>query len=244
VSRAASPLLVDARDLEKVYRAGDVAVPALRGVSLAVSSGEWLAIIGSSGSGKSTLMNILGCLDQPTRGSYRLAGEEVAGLDRDRLAEIRNRTIGFVFQSFNLLPRTSALENVELPLLYAGVAAGERRRRATRALERVGLADRLLHLPSQLSGGEQQRVAIARALVGDPRLVLADEPTGNLDSRTSLEIVELFRELQSTGMTVILVTHEREIAEVAARIVEMRDGRIVSDLRQPRDGARAEASAP
>jgi putative ABC transport system ATP-binding protein len=244
VSDAPGPLLVDARDLEKVYRSGDVAVRALRGVSLAVASGEWLAIIGSSGSGKSTLMSILGCLDQPTRGSYRLAGEEVGGLDRDRLAEIRNRTIGFVFQSFNLLPRTSALENVELPLLYAGATASERRRRATRALERVGLSDRLQHLPSQLSGGEQQRVAIARALVGDPRLVLADEPTGNLDSRTSLEIVELFRELQRSGITVVLVTHEREIADVAARVVEMRDGRVVSDLRRPRQSDSAEVAAP
>jgi len=243
VSRLTAAPLVDACDLEKVYRTGDVDVPALRGVTLAIEAGEAVAIIGSSGSGKSTLMNIIGCLDRPTRGSYRLAGEEVARLDRDRLAAIRNRTIGFVFQSFNLLPRTSALENVELPLLYAGVRGDERRRRATRALERVGLGDRVRHLPSQLSGGQQQRVAIARALVAEPALLLADEPTGNLDSRTSLEIVSLFRELGRTGITVVLVTHEREIADTAARVVEMRDGRIVSDVRRRVAGVGAEVAA-
>jgi putative ABC transport system ATP-binding protein len=224
--------LLEARDLHKVYDAGDVAVHALRGVSLCVEAGESVAILGSSGSGKSTLMNILGCLDRPTRGSYRLAGEEVAHLDRDRLAEIRNGTVGFVFQSFQLLPRTSALENVELPLLYAGASARERRRRATAALDRVGLADRLRHQPSQLSGGQQQRVAIARALVADPKLILADEPTGNLDSRTSVEIMALFQELVAIGITVVLVTHEADVAACAARAVEMRDGEIVADARR------------
>jgi putative ABC transport system ATP-binding protein len=229
--KAAAPL-VDARDLEKVYETGDVAVRALDGVSLRVEAGESLAIMGSSGSGKSTLMNVLGCLDRPTRGSYRLAGEEVARLDRDRLAAIRNRTLGFVFQSFQLLPRTSALENVELPLVYAGVAARERHRRATAALERVGLGERVDSLPNQLSGGQQQRVAIARALVNEPRLILADEPTGNLDTRTSFEILALFQELVAAGITLLLVTHEHDVAACAARVVEMRDGRIVRDERQ------------
>ena len=223
--------LVDARDLHKTYRSGDVEVQALRGVSLAVEAGESLAIVGSSGSGKSTLMGILGCLDRPTRGRYFLAGEEVGALRRDRLAEIRNRTLGFVFQSFHLLPRTSALENVELPLLYAGVSRRERRRRAALALERVGLGDRLGHAPSQLSGGQQQRVAIARALVGDPRLLLADEPTGNLDSRTSAEILALLQQLVAAGITVVLVTHEPAVAACVARIVELRDGRVVADRR-------------
>jgi putative ABC transport system ATP-binding protein len=233
--------LLEARDLHRTYQTGEVAVHALCGVSLDVEAGESLAIIGASGSGKSTLMNILGCLDRPTRGSYRLGGEEVAHLDRNRLAEIRNRTLGFVFQSFNLLPRTSALENVELPLLYAGVAARERRRRAAAALERVGLGDRLDRHASQLSGGQQQRVAIARALVGEPRVVLADEPTGNLDSRTSLEIMDLLDGLVAAGITVVLVTHERDIAARAARVIEMQDGRIVRDERQAprRDGGPA-----
>jgi putative ABC transport system ATP-binding protein len=235
--------LIDARDLEKVYAAGAVAVRALDGVSLRVEAGESLAIVGSSGSGKSTLMHVLGCLDRPTRGSYRLAGEEVARLDRDRLAAIRNRTLGFVFQSFQLLPRTSALENVELPLLYAGVAAHERHRRATAALERVGLGDRAGHLPSQLSGGQQQRVAIARALVNEPRLILADEPTGNLDTRTSLEILGLFQGLVADGITLLLVTHEAEVAACAARVVEMRDGRIVRDERRVPAPAAAGAGA-
>ena len=223
--------LLEAHDLHKTYAAGDVQVHALRGVSLSVAAGEWLAIMGSSGSGKSTLMNILGCLDRPTRGRYRLAGDEVGDLGRNRLAEIRNRALGFVFQSFNLLPRTSALENVELPLLYAGVAGRERRRRAAAALERVGLGHRVRHPPSQLSGGEQQRVAIARALVGEPRVILADEPTGNLDSATSAEVVELFGRLVREGMTLLLVTHEADIAAHAARVVQMKDGRIVADAR-------------
>ena len=234
--------LIDARDLEKVYESGDVQVHALRGVSLTIAAGESLAIMGSSGSGKSTLMNVLGCLDRPTRGHYRLAGEDVEALDRDRLADIRNRTIGFVFQSFQLLPRTSARENVELPLLYAGVSTKQRRQRAEAALARVGLADRAGHQPNQLSGGQQQRVAIARALVNEPKLILADEPTGNLDSRTSLEIMALFQQLGAAGITVLLVTHEREISEHAARVIEMRDGEIVADVRrEPRraQGARA-----
>jgi putative ABC transport system ATP-binding protein len=233
--------LVDARDLEKVYDAGAVAVRALDGVTLRIEAGESLAIMGSSGSGKSTLLHVLGCLDRPTRGSYRLAGEEVARLDRDRLAAIRNRTLGFVFQSFQLLPRTSALENVELPLLYAGVRAVERRRRAREALERVGLGARLAALPSQLSGGQQQRVAIARALVNGPRLILADEPTGNLDTRTSFEILALFQELVAAGITLVLVTHEPDVAACLARVVEMRDGRIVRDARQVPAPAPAQA---
>ncbi|MEB2343569.1 MAG: ABC transporter ATP-binding protein [Deltaproteobacteria bacterium] len=227
-----SGALVDARDLEKVYEAGEAAVRALDGVSLRVETGESLAIMGSSGSGKSTLLHVLGCLDRPTRGSYRLAGQEVARLDRDALAGIRNRTLGFVFQSFQLLPRTSALENVELPLLYAGLPARERRTRAAHALARVGLGARLDALPNQLSGGQQQRVAIARALVNEPRLILADEPTGNLDTRTSFEILALFQELVAAGITLVLVTHEPDIAACLARQVEMRDGRIVRDLRQ------------
>jgi putative ABC transport system ATP-binding protein len=221
--------LIEIRDLHKTYDAGDVEVHALRGVSLDIEAGESVAIMGSSGSGKSTLMNILGCLDRPTRGSYRLDGEEVARLGRDRLAEIRNRTLGFVFQSFNLLARTSAIENVELPLVYAGVGRRERRGRAREALERVGLGARAEHTPNQLSGGQQQRVAIARALVTRPRVILADEPTGNLDSATSLEIMALMGELVASGITVVLVTHEHDIAAHAARVIEVRDGLIRSD---------------
>jgi putative ABC transport system ATP-binding protein len=224
--------LIEIRDLHKTYDSGDVQVHALRGVSLDVAAGESVAIMGSSGSGKSTLMNILGCLDRPTRGAYRLAGADVASLDRDRLAEIRNRVIGFVFQNFNLLARTSALENVELPLVYAGVGRRERRERAAAALARVGLGGRVDHTPSQLSGGQQQRVAIARALVTTPQLILADEPTGNLDSRTSEEIMALFQDLVAGGMTVVLVTHESDIAACAARVVDMLDGQIRSDERR------------
>jgi putative ABC transport system ATP-binding protein len=224
-------MLIEVRDLHKTYEAGDVQVHALRGVSLDIDAGESVAIVGSSGSGKSTLMHILGCLDRPSRGSYRLAGEEVGRLDGDRLAEIRNRTIGFVFQSFNLLPRTSAVENVELPLLYAGVGTAARRRRAVAVLERMGLGDRLGHSADQLSGGQQQRVAIARALVGDPRVILADEPTGNLDSRTSAEIMGLFQDLVATGITVVLVTHERDVSAYASHLVHIRDGQIVADTR-------------
>ncbi len=219
-------------NITRVFDTGQVQVHALRGVSLDVAGGGCLAIMGASGSGKSTLMNILGLLDRPTGGSYRLLGEDTSRMTPGRLAELRNRTIGFVFQNFNLLPRTSALENVELPLLYRGTTARERRRLATAALERVGLADRAHHAPSQLSGGQQQRVAIARALVAAPSVILADEPTGNLDSRTSIEIMHLFRELVDEGLTVVLVTHEPDIALWAERVVEMKDGQIVSDRLQ------------
>ncbi|MBK8480949.1 MAG: ABC transporter ATP-binding protein [Proteobacteria bacterium] len=228
----ALPPLVRLQQVTKVYRMGDVDLHALRGVSLEIAQGGMTAIMGASGSGKSTLMNIVGCLDRPSGGSYQLAGRDISGLGRAALADVRNRTLGFVFQSFNLLSRTSALENVELPLLYAGVAGRERQRRAVSALERVGLADRLRHHPAQLSGGQQQRVAIARALVLDPRLILADEPTGNLDSSTSAEVMALFRQLALTGITVVLVTHEADIAAYAERVIVMRDGRVQSDQRQ------------
>ncbi len=224
--------LLRVEDVHKVYKAGEVEVRALAGVSLAVKRGELLAIMGSSGSGKSTLMNILGCLDRPTRGSYVLAGREVSKMSRDELAEVRNETLGFVFQNFNLLARTSALENVELPLVYRGTPARERERRAMAALDRVGLARRIDHTPAQLSGGQQQRVAIARALVGEPLVILADEPTGNLDSRTSIEVMALFQELVRSGMTVVLVTHESDIAEFATRVVVVKDGLLVSDVEQ------------
>jgi putative ABC transport system ATP-binding protein len=224
--------LIQLEDVTKTYAMGDVEVHALRGVSLAIAPGEFTAIMGASGSGKSTLMNVLGCLDRPTTGRYLLNGEEVSQLAPDELAEVRNRRLGFVFQSFNLLARTTALENVELPLLYAGAATGERRARAERALARVGLADRAAHHPNQMSGGQQQRVAIARALVNEPGVILADEPTGNLDSRTSTGIMALFQELGRTGITVLLVTHEPDIAEYASRIVVMRDGLVVSDARR------------
>jgi putative ABC transport system ATP-binding protein len=224
--------LIELSGVTKTYDSGDVQVHALRGVSLSIERGEFVAIMGASGSGKSTLMNILGCLDRPTSGSYRLEGEEIGTLDRDRLAELRNGTLGFVFQSFNLLSRTSALENVELPLLYSHVTSAERRRRAEAALARVNLAERKHHHPNQLSGGQQQRVAIARALVGEPRIILADEPTGNLDSRTSVEVMALLQELGDSGITVVLVTHEPDIAAYAGRIIEMRDGRVRSDVRR------------
>jgi len=238
--------LIEVSDLHKTYEAGDVPVLALRGVSLGIEAGESVAIMGSSGSGKSTLMNILGCLDRPSRGTYRLNGIPVASMNRSQLAEVRSRFLGFVFQSFNLLARTSAIDNVELPLVYAGVHGRERRRRAETALRRVGLADRMEHLPNQLSGGQQQRVAIARALVGEPKVILADEPTGNLDSRTSIEIMALFQELVASGITVVLVTHEGDIAGYSARVIEMRDGQVVSDRRQvpvPAQGALMEKSA-
>jgi putative ABC transport system ATP-binding protein len=233
--------LIELHDIRKTYVMGDVQVHALRGVTFSVEEGEFVAIMGSSGSGKSTLMNTLGCLDRPSSGRYVLDGHEVSRLDRDRLAEIRNRTIGFVFQQFNLLARTSAVENVELPLLYAGLPARERLRRATAALERVGLGSRLDHHPNQLSGGQQQRVAIARALVANPRLVLADEPTGNLDSRTSVEVMALLQELGRTGITVVLVTHESDIAEHAARVIVMKDGLVRSDERRTPVPARVDA---
>ncbi|WNG50492.1 ABC transporter ATP-binding protein [Archangium minus] len=224
--------LIALRSVSKIYRSGDVEVAALRSVDFTVEHGDFVAIMGSSGSGKSTLMNILGCLDRPTSGQYLLEGQDVSRLDRNDLAIVRNRTLGFVFQSFNLLARTSALENVELPMLYAGLPARERRQRAREALERVGLGARLDHHPRQLSGGQQQRVAIARALVSRPRVILADEPTGNLDSRTSVEVMALFQELRREGITLVLVTHEPDIAGYAGRVVVVKDGRILSDRRQ------------
>ncbi|MDD5306127.1 MAG: ABC transporter ATP-binding protein [Deltaproteobacteria bacterium] len=230
--------------VSKVYRAGETEVHALAGVDLEVGAGEFVAIMGPSGSGKSTLMNILGCLDRPTTGRYLLDGRDVTTFDRGRLAEERNRTIGFVFQGFNLLARTSALENVELPLVYSGAPRRERIRRAREALDRVGLTDRAHHAPSQLSGGQQQRVAIARALVTSPRLILADEPTGNLDTRTSIDVMALFQDLWRAGLTVLVVTHEPDVAGFAARVIATRDGRIVSDACQTARDARAAGGAP
>jgi putative ABC transport system ATP-binding protein len=224
--------LIELKDLARIYQSGDTEFAALRDVNLSIDRGEFVAVTGSSGSGKSTLMNILGCLDTPSRGSYLLEGRDVAGLSRIELARVRNQFIGFVFQNFNLLARTSALENVELPLIYARVPVEERHRRAREALERVGLAHRAGHHPSQLSGGQQQRVAIARALVTQPPLILADEPTGNLDSITSMEIMKLLAELQHSGITIVFVTHEPDIAAYAARKLTLKDGSVVSDLRQ------------
>ena len=232
--------LIQLEDVWKTYVMGDVQLHALRGVSLSIDAGEFTAIMGASGSGKSTLMNLLGCLDRPTSGRYRLDGQDVSDLSSDALALIRNRTLGFVFQSFNLLSRTSAVENVELPLLYGNVPAAERHARATEALERVGLGGRVDHHPNQMSGGQQQRVAIARALVNRPRILLADEPTGNLDSRTSEDVMALFQELGHSGITVILVTHEPDIAAFATRVISMRDGLVRSDVRQaPRAAVKA-----
>jgi putative ABC transport system ATP-binding protein len=225
--------VIEIRSLEKVYRMGEVEVHALKGVDLTVERGDFVAIMGPSGSGKSTLMNIVGCLDRPSSGTYRLDGVDVSRLDRDQRAEIRNSKIGFVFQSFNLLARTRATENVELPILYSdlGLTSEERARRARQALARVGLAGREDHYPSQLSGGQQQRVAIARALVTDPAILLADEPTGNLDSRTSEEIMGIFQELNDAGKTAILITHEPDIAAHAKRVIYLRDGLIWRDER-------------
>jgi putative ABC transport system ATP-binding protein len=217
------------RDLSREYRMGEESILALRGVSLDIHRNEYVAIMGPSGSGKSTMMNLLGCLDTPTGGEYWLNGVEVSQLSDDDLARVRNREIGFVFQTFNLLPRSTALHNVELPLVYAGVSARERRSRATTALERVGLADRMDHRPNELSGGQRQRVAIARALVNEPSILLADEPTGNLDSVTSEEIMRVFGGLHAAGQTVIMVTHEPDIAAHAGRVVVLRDGRVESD---------------
>ena len=225
--------LIEARGLVKTYRMGDQVVQALDGVSLDIEAGEFVAIMGASGSGKSTLMNILGCLDRPGSGTLRLAGEEVEALDGDALASIRNRRIGFVFQQFNLLPRTSALDNVALPMVYAGIKPAERRSRALAALQRVGLGERAMHTPAELSGGQQQRVAIARALVNQPSLILADEPTGALDTQTSEDIMRLLATLNAQGMTIVMVTHETDIALWARRRVVFRDGRIVEDRLQP-----------
>ena len=233
--------VIDLSEVSKVYRPGDVELRALDSVSLHVQEGEFVAVMGSSGSGKSTLMNIIGCLDRPTSGHYTLAGQAVSEMSRRDLARVRSRSLGFVFQQFNLLARTSALENVELPLEYAGVGGRERRRRATLALTRVGLSDRLDHNPNQLSGGQQQRVAIARSIVNEPKVVLADEPTGALDSRTSVEVMAIFQELWRAGITVLLVTHEPEVAEFASRLIVMRDGRILSD--QPQQAREAALSA-
>jgi len=237
--------LIRTRDLARTYRVGDMEVRALDGVTLEIVAGEFVAVMGPSGSGKSTFMNVLGCLDRPTRGEYFFDAHPVAALPDDALAAFRNRYIGFVFQNFNLLPRTSALENVELPLIYAGVAARERSARAGEMIAKVGLAARAHHQPAQLSGGQQQRVAIARALVTRPRLILADEPTGALDSRTSLEIMALLQELNRTGMTVVIVTHETDIARFARRVLRFRDGRIVADeANDPLDAARMFAEEP
>jgi putative ABC transport system ATP-binding protein len=230
-TRTGSRPVIDLRAVTKVYGSGDTEVRAVAGVDLVVERGDYVAVMGASGSGKSTLMNIIGCLDAPTRGRYLLDGVDTRRLDERRQAMVRNRKIGFIFQSFNLIPRTSALANVELPLAYAGVKAGERRERAAAALERVGLADRLDHVPNQLSGGQQQRVAVARALVTAPVLLLADEPTGALDSRSTAEMLELFGELNDAGRTIVVITHEEEVAAHARRVVRMRDGLIQSDER-------------
>lgn len=225
--------LIQIENLWKIYHTGEIDFAALKEISFTVERGEFVAIMGPSGSGKSTLMNILGCLDRPSRGRYLLDGVEVAGLDADALAGIRNRKIGFVFQGFNLLHRTTAMENVELPILYNNLPAHDRTTRAREALEQVGLGDRIYHYPNQLSGGQQQRVSIARALVLRPPLILADEPTGNLDTRTSVEIMALFQDLNAHGITIILVTHEQDIARFASRVVTFRDGVVLSDRPVP-----------
>jgi putative ABC transport system ATP-binding protein len=219
------------RKVVKTYALGEIAVHALRGVSLAIERGDFVAIMGASGSGKSTLMNIIGCLDLPTSGRYLLDGVDVRGMSEDELADVRNRKIGFVFQSFNLIPRTSALANVELPMVYAGMKPKARRRRAERALEIVGLTDRLDHMPSELSGGQQQRVAVARAIATNPAIILADEPTGNLDTSATHEVMDVFSRLNAGGRTVVLITHEDEVARYAKRVVRLRDGEIVDDHR-------------
>ncbi len=231
-----NPELIRIRDLERRYDMGGEVIHALRGVSLSIRRNEYVAIMGPSGSGKSTMMNVLGCLDTPDAGEYWLNGQEVSRLADDALARVRNKEIGFVFQTFNLLPRATALHNVELPLIYAGLAARERRDRAVAALERVGLGNRMDHRPNELSGGQRQRVAIARALVNQPSILLADEPTGNLDSTTSADIMQVFGELHAMGQTVIMVTHEPDIAAFAERVVVLRDGRVESD-RLSRDSA-------
>ena len=227
--RPPGPLVIDIRGITKIYKMGDARIHALRGVSLQICRNEYLAIMGPSGSGKSTMMNVVGCLDTPTAGDYEFNGRNVAHMDDNELADIRNREIGFVFQTFNLLPRSDALRNVELPLIYAGLPAHERRARAEEVLQSVGLGDRMHHKPNELSGGQRQRVAIARALVNNPSIILADEPTGNLDSKTGEEIMQLLEVLYERGNTIILVTHEEDIARHARRIVRLRDGVVESD---------------
>ncbi len=222
--------IISLHGVSRIYQMGSQTVPALDDVSLDVQAGEFVAIVGPSGSGKSTMMHILGCLDRPTAGSYELAGTPVASLDDDGLARLRSQAIGFVFQSYNLLPRTTALENVATPLLYQGIARGERTRRARAALERLGMGDRVSHEPTELSGGQQQRVAVARALVTEPALILADEPTGNLDSRSGADVMALFRELHAAGRTIVLITHDSDVAASADRQIHLRDGRIAADL--------------
>jgi putative ABC transport system ATP-binding protein len=225
-------VLIEIRDLVKVYQMGDATVRALDGVTLDLDRGEYIAIMGPSGSGKSTLMNLIGCLDTPTSGSYRLNGQNVAELNDDELARIRNKEVGFVFQTFNLLSRTSALENVEVPLVYAGVPRQERHRKAKEMLAAVGLGDRMHHQPNELSGGQRQRVAVGRALINGPSILLADEPTGNLDSKTGAEIMDLFDKLNQAGNTIVLVTHEEDIAAHARRVVRLRDGKVLDDKRR------------
>lgn len=224
--------LIETRDLWKTYTMGSEEIHALQGVSMEIERGEYVAIMGPSGSGKSTFMNLVGCLDTPSKGSYLLNGHEVRTMDDDELARIRNEEIGFIFQAFNLLPRATALHNVELPLVYAGVSGSVRRDRALEALERVELGDRVTHRPNQLSGGQRQRVAVARALVNNPSILLADEPTGNLDSKTGLEIMALFERLHGTGNTIVLITHEPDVAKYAHRVIHLRDGLVERDVRQ------------
>jgi putative ABC transport system ATP-binding protein len=225
--------IIEMADIKKVYDTGKVQVEALRGIDLEVKRGEFVAVVGPSGSGKSTLLNLIGCLDTPTSGHYQLGGEKVAGLDRDQLADVRNRRVGFVFQNFNLLPQLSALENVEMPLLFGGVGRRERRRRALEQLDKVGLADRVEHKPTELSGGQMQRVAIARALAMEPDIVLADEPTGNLDTGSGTDVMGLLTELWEQGRTLVVVTHDTTLARRANRVVEIRDGEIVNDNPAP-----------
>ena len=227
--RVSTERIIEMEGIRKVYKTGKVEVEALKGIDLAIDSGEFVAIVGPSGSGKSTLMNLIGCLDTPTSGDYRLSGETVAGLSRDQLADIRNRRVGFIFQNFNLLPHITALENVEMPMLFGGVSARERRRRANDLLERVGLGDRVEHKPTELSGGQMQRVAIARALAMEPAIVLADEPTGNLDTSSGSDIMDVFSDLSAQGRTLVIITHDAALANRAERIVEIQDGLILDD---------------